>query len=46
VFIGLILEGQDCEAIKAGGFDGMYTYFASEVVSYASRPDHWQQLAR
>eukprot|EP00775_Hariotina_reticulata_P013015 gene13015-13144_t len=46
VFIGLILESQDCEAIKAGGFDGMYTYFASDVVSYASKPDNWLQLAR
>lgn len=46
VFIALMLVLKDGEAILAGGFDGFYTYFASDAVSYASNPQNWPALGR
>jgi glycoprotein endo-alpha-1,2-mannosidase len=45
VFIGLMLDLKDGNDLVLGGFDGLYTYFASDAVSYASNPEHWQQIA-
>ena len=46
VFLGLVLEPRDMdEHIAAGGFEGFYTYFASEAVSAASDPRSWPGLA-
>jgi hypothetical protein len=47
VFLGLWVENGDGEKnIAAGHFDGFYTYFASEAVSYGSQPHNWPELAR
>jgi glycoprotein endo-alpha-1,2-mannosidase len=45
VFIGLMLDLKDGNDLVLGGFDGFYTYFASDAVSYASNPEHWQEIA-
>lgn len=46
VFIGLWLHAGDGDAqILAGGFDGAYTYFASEAVSWAADPSNWRAMA-
>jgi glycoprotein endo-alpha-1,2-mannosidase len=46
VFIALMLELQDGSNIVNGGFDGCYTYFASDQVSWASKPVNWPAIAR
>lgn len=46
VFIGLMLDLQDGKSIVNGGFDGVYTYFASDAVSYASKTENWARLAK
>lgn len=46
VFIALKLEQQDGSDILAGGFDGCYTYFASDQVSWASKPENWAAISR
>jgi glycoprotein endo-alpha-1,2-mannosidase len=45
VFIGLMLDLKDGNDLVLGRFDGFYTYFASDAVSYASNPEHWQEIA-
>ncbi|GBF95021.1 hypothetical protein Rsub_07522 [Raphidocelis subcapitata] len=44
IFLGLVLSFKDTADIEAGGFDGFYTYFASEAVSPASNPSSWRGL--
>eukprot|EP00877_Chromochloris_zofingiensis_P009285 jgi/Chrzof1/460/Cz01g16190.t1 len=45
-FIGLWLnEGDGDSQIIPAGFDGFYTYFANEAVSYGSNPQNWNTLA-
>jgi glycoprotein endo-alpha-1,2-mannosidase len=46
VFIALMLTLSDGPDIIAGGFDGCYTYFASDQVSWAAQPDNWPKIAR
>jgi glycoprotein endo-alpha-1,2-mannosidase len=46
VFIALMLQLQDGDEIIKGGFDGCYTYFASDQVSQASQPANWPAIAR
>jgi len=47
LFLGLWLNRNDGDAnLLPGGFDGFYTYFASEAVSYGANPKHWPQLRR
>lgn len=46
VFIALMLQLQDGNEIINGGFDGCYTYFASDQVSQASQPANWPAIAR
>eukprot|EP00878_Enallax_costatus_P018118 GHUV01019063.1.p1 GENE.GHUV01019063.1~~GHUV01019063.1.p1 ORF type:complete len:407 (+),score=86.88 GHUV01019063.1:159-1379(+) len=46
VFIALLLDLKEADAVLSGGFDGFYTYFASEVVSPAGKPENWPGLAR
>lgn len=41
-----MLDVKDADAVVSGGFDGFYTYFASDAVSFASKPDNWPTLAR
>lgn len=44
VFIGLLVNKNDKNVILSAGFDGYYTYFASNTFSYGSVPTNWQQL--
>lgn len=41
-----MLTLQDGQDIVTGGFDGCYTYFASDQVSWASQPGNWPTIAR
>ncbi|XP_017319332.1 glycoprotein endo-alpha-1,2-mannosidase-like protein [Ictalurus punctatus] len=44
VFIALIVDEKHKHDILAGGFDGMYTYFASNGFSYGSSHQNWKGL--
>ncbi|XP_062848240.1 glycoprotein endo-alpha-1,2-mannosidase-like protein [Trichomycterus rosablanca] len=44
IFIALIVEDRHKQDILAGGFDGMYTYFASNGFSYGSSHQNWKEL--
>ncbi len=44
VFIGLWLERAHGEDLVQGGFDGTYSYFASEGFSYGSTLAHWPHM--
>lgn len=45
VFIGLLVEQRHREEIVQAGFDGFYTYFASDGFVYGSTWSHWSELA-
>ncbi|MBT29410.1 MAG: alpha-mannosidase [Thalassobius sp.] len=45
-FIGLWVHENDGDSIKASGFDGYYTYFASEGFVYGSTSSNWKNLAQ
>jgi len=45
VFIGLMVEYKHRFDIKKAGFDGFYTYFASNGFSYGSSWKNWKSLA-
>jgi len=45
VFIGLLVEYKHRVDIKKAGFDGFYTYFASNGFSYGSSWLNWKSLA-
>lgn len=42
IFIGLWLHHQDGRDLLSGGFDGVYSYFASAGFSYGSNPENWR----
>lgn len=44
IFIGLVVEERHKHDILAGGFDGMYTYFASNGFSYGSSHQNWKSI--
>ncbi|KAL0984735.1 hypothetical protein UPYG_G00146020 [Umbra pygmaea] len=44
VFIALIVEERHKHDILAGGFDGMYTYFASNGFSFGSSHQNWKAV--
>ena len=44
-FIALWLDAADGQRIVAGGFDGAYSYFASDGTSYGSSSEHWRACA-
>ncbi|XP_051920465.1 glycoprotein endo-alpha-1,2-mannosidase-like protein [Hippocampus zosterae] len=44
VFLGLMVEERHQREIAAGGFDGMYTYFASNGFSFGSSHGNWKAL--
>lgn len=44
VFIALIVDEKHKHDILAGGFDGMYTYFASNGFSFGSSHQNWKGL--
>ena len=45
VFFGLLVEYKHRSDIKKAGFDGFYTYFASDGFSYGSSWKNWRGLA-
>lgn len=45
MFIGLLVEYKHRFDIKKAGFDGFYTYFASNGFSYGSSWKNWKSLA-
>ncbi|TKS82358.1 Glycoprotein endo-alpha-1,2-mannosidase-like protein [Collichthys lucidus] len=44
VFIALIVDERHRHDILAGGFDGMYTYFASNGFSFGSSHQNWKAI--
>ncbi|RXM29946.1 Glycoprotein endo-alpha-1,2-mannosidase-like protein [Acipenser ruthenus] len=44
VFISLIVEERHKDDIVSGGFDGMYTYFASNGFSFGSSHQNWKAI--
>ncbi|MBN3294254.1 MANEL protein, partial [Polypterus senegalus] len=44
VFIALIVEEKHKHDILSGGFDGMYTYFASNGFSFGSSHQNWKAI--
>ena len=44
IFIGLWLQSQDGRELLTGGFNGIYTYFASEGFSYGSTTRMWKSM--
>lgn len=46
VVIGLLVDERHKEAIAKAGFDGFYTYFASDKFSYGSTSRNWEELTK
>jgi glycoprotein endo-alpha-1,2-mannosidase len=46
IFIGLWLMRDDGRELLHGGFDGIYTYFASEEFSYGSTLRNWPRICQ
>lgn len=46
VFIGLLVQENHKQELVTSGFDGFYTYFASDGFSHGSSTLHWPQLAK
>ncbi|XP_064836177.1 glycoprotein endo-alpha-1,2-mannosidase-like protein [Oncorhynchus masou masou] len=44
VFLALVVEERHKHEILAGGFDGMYTYFASNGFSFGSSHQNWKAV--
>ena len=45
IFIGLLVEQSHQKQLEECGFDGYYTYFASDGFTYGSTTDKWRSLA-
>jgi len=43
---GLAVESNHLPQIYNAGFDGLYTYFASNSFVYGSRPSHWNSMSK
>ena len=43
--IGLLVEMPHSSYVSIGGFDGLYTYFASNGFTYGSRWDKWKEIS-
>jgi glycoprotein endo-alpha-1,2-mannosidase len=46
IAIGLLIEAHDRSALKSGGFDGFYTYFAATGATFGASTRNWPTLAR
>ncbi|XP_068087283.1 glycoprotein endo-alpha-1,2-mannosidase [Hyperolius riggenbachi] len=44
IFIALLVEEKHKYDIQRGGFDGLYTYFATNGFTYGSSHQHWSSL--
>ena len=42
--IGLLLDRKDGDELVQGGFDGAYSYFASDGASYGATSANWRQI--
>jgi glycoprotein endo-alpha-1,2-mannosidase len=42
--LGLWLDAPHGEALAAGGFDGFYTYFASDGFSFGATSGNWRRM--
>eukprot|EP00741_Cyanophora_paradoxa_P018202 tig00021038_g17575.t1 len=45
IMIGLLVQAADQDAILSGGFDGFYTYFATDGFTYGSTTANWPSIA-
>ena len=45
IVIGLIIKMEHVQSVKASGFNGFYTYFASDGLTYASTIRNWAYLS-
>ncbi|XP_062583594.1 glycoprotein endo-alpha-1,2-mannosidase-like [Saccostrea cucullata] len=46
VFLGLLVERQHKESVANAGFDGYYTYFATDGFTYGSSWKHWREIRK
>ena len=46
LMIGLWVKEGDGKALLQGGFDGFYTYFATDGFTYGSTTAHWPEMVR
>ncbi|CAC5380828.1 MANEA [Mytilus coruscus] len=46
IFIGLFVERQHKSDLLKAGFDGFYTYFATDRFSYGSTWGHWREIMK
>lgn len=46
IFVGLLVEMQHRYHVKKSGFDGFYTYFATNSFTYGSTWKNWRSLAK
>lgn len=46
IMLGLLVEKKHQQSIMDGGFDGFYTYFASDRFSYGSTIGNWKALEK
>lgn len=46
IFIGLLVERQHKSDLVKAGFDGFYTYFATDRFSYGSTWGHWREIMK
>jgi len=44
VMIGLYVKERDKELLTEGGFDGVYTYFATKGFTQGSTPENWSEI--
>ncbi|KAG1972988.1 glycoprotein endo-alpha-1,2-mannosidase [Pimephales promelas] len=44
IFIGLLVEEKHKKDIKTSGFDGLYTYFATNGFTYGSSNHNWRSI--
>lgn len=44
IAIGLFVERQHCQMLQRGGFNGFYTYFASQGFVYGSTLSNWKDM--
>lgn len=46
IFIGLLVERQHKSDLVKAGFDGFYTYFATDRFTYGSTWGHWREIMK
>lgn len=46
IFLGLLVERQHKENVASAGFDGYYTYFATDGFTYGSTWKYWREIMK